>query len=340
MKSFLVCFLITGLVFCQSSNKITYNYQKADSIANLFPGESIQNLPTLVYGLTAQLDNDFEKFRAIFTWVSTHIANDYRSYKRTESKQGRFKDDHEKYLEWNKTYLPKVYKRLIEQQKTTCTGYAYLIKQMANLAGLECVIIDGFAKTTMVELNHESRPNHSWNAAKLSGKWYLCDATWSAGRVNFIDDIPSFEFDFSDGYFLPSTELFALNHYPLDKKWLLLEKPFSFEEFLESPMVYKSAFELEIRPQLPKKMLLESTIHIPIKFQFFNRKEIDKSDIKLFIVCNSSANLIVPAVQIRKNRLLVDHHFKRKGLYDVHLMVNEKVVATYVVDISKNSSYP
>ena len=67
---------------------------------------------------------------------------------------------------------------------------------MAGFANIECVIIDGYGKTAQNPIDTHSTPNHSWNAVKLNGDWFLCDATWSAGQIQVTeDDVPSFKFD-------------------------------------------------------------------------------------------------------------------------------------------------
>ena len=65
-------------------------------------------------------------------------------------------------------------------------------------------------------------PNHSWNAVKLEGKWYLCDATWAAGYTDMNTYL--FHFDYDDKYFLMPPEKFAETHQPVEESWTLLPK--------------------------------------------------------------------------------------------------------------------
>jgi len=50
---------------------------------------------------------------------------------------------------------------------------------MARLANLDCEIVIGHGKSSSRTLASDF-PDHAWNEIKPNGKWYLCDATWSA----------------------------------------------------------------------------------------------------------------------------------------------------------------
>ena len=63
-------------------------------------------------------------------------------------------------------------------------------------------------------------PNHSWNAVKLNNKWYLCDATWSAGYTDMSTFL--FEYEFDNSFFLMEPKRFSKTHQPVDEKWTLL----------------------------------------------------------------------------------------------------------------------
>ena len=174
MKSItLVLFLISSFAFGQGSDFGHIDFKKADSIALSYEGESLKNLPVLTHKLTASLSTDVEKFRAIYTWVSTNIENDYSSYVKTRKKRKKLSENRKALIVWNNSFTPKVFENLLKYRKTACTGYAYLIRELASLAGIHCKIIDGYGRTATLILDENSIPNHSWNAVELNGKWYL-----------------------------------------------------------------------------------------------------------------------------------------------------------------------
>lgn len=267
MRTIFLLLLFVGLsCYGQRSDFSHINFAKADSIALIHKGESLLNLPVLTHKLTATLTTDVEKFRAIYTWVSTNIENDYSSYLKTRRKRKKLYKDREALLEWNNSFTPKVFQRLLKEKKTACTGYAYLIRELTLLAEINCKIINGYGRTATLNLNSKSLPNHSWNVVELNGKWYFADATWSAGRVMIEEGIPEFQSDYHDGYFLADPALFVKNHYPLKIDWALLSEPISFEQFTKGPIIYKEAFTPNIIPLIPKNMHLEVVKNEPVAF--------------------------------------------------------------------------
>ena len=204
-----------------SSENVSVDYRKADSIATHYQGHELGNLMLLSHRLTANLDTDVEKFRAIYRWVCDNIAYDYGYFALNKSKRDKYQHQPQKLAVWNQEFSKRVFQRLLKHKKTVCTGYAYLVRELATFAGIECQIVDGYGRSAVANLKGEGIPNHSWNAVKLAGQWYLCDPTWSTG---FVDSRGTFHKKFKEAYFLTKPQVFVQNHYPLDSRWLLLDK--------------------------------------------------------------------------------------------------------------------
>jgi len=302
------------------------DFGKADSIALKFKGTSLKNLPLLTYNLTTGLSTDVEKFRALYTWVSTNIKNDYYGYLKTTKKRKKLGNDSVALVAWNDSHTPKVFKKLITENTTACTGYAFLIKEMANLAGIACVIINGYGRTPNLYLTTNSAPNHSWNAG---------DATWSAGITNFEEGIPIFKQDYYDGYFLAHPKVFIKNHFPLDTKWALFAKPPSLESFLAGPVVYKDAAALDVLPVSPKGMQLKTIKNRPIDFVLQVLENNVPLEFDLMLSQGSSNTLATPIQTQGENTYTLSYSFQKTGLYDVHLRVNNVIIATYVVRVKR-----
>lgn len=215
-------FTFTQFLFAQRSDFNEIDFEKADMIAQRYKGEGLYNLPVLALRLTAQLDTDVERFRAIYYWISHNIRGDYTLMTTNEQLHKKLNNNPSALLQWNKHYRKEIFSTLRKEKKTLCTGYAYLLKELANLAGLECEIVHGYGKMNLVKDNTPTIPNHSWNAIKLNDIWYLCDATWSSGIINM--ETYRFEFNYEDSYFLMDPIDFAKTHKPLDKKWSLVDK--------------------------------------------------------------------------------------------------------------------
>src|SRR5262249_42776774 len=122
----------------------------------------------------------------------------------------------------------------IAKKRTVCTGYAYLVRELALQAGLSCVRIDGYGRAGRSRVD-KAKPNHSWSAIQLNHRWYLCDPTWSSGVI----EGPSKKFlkKYDSAFFLADPSQFAQGHYPLDTSWMLLKKKPTLDEFLNRPIM-------------------------------------------------------------------------------------------------------
>jgi len=311
------------------------DFEKADSVALVHKGKSLKNLPLLTYNLTHVFTKDVEKFRAIYTWVCTNIANDYSAYQRTSAKRKKLAKDRAGFLAWNSSFTPKMFQKLLKTKKTACTGYAYLIKEMTHLAGLKCKIVDGYGRTATLRLRENSTANHSWNAVLLNNNWYLCDATWSAGQIIFEEDIPKFKPHYTDGYFLAEPKLFLKNHYPIDAKWALLDSVPSFTEFIAGPVVYKEAFAKEITPLAPIKLHSEIRKTARVSFTLECPKNILKNELDILLVHNNKKVVVPPEITSDNTTVTLNYQFNKAGYFDVHLRYKEAILATYVVRVKR-----
>lgn len=310
------------------------NFVMADSIAEAYVGSELMNLPKLSYNLTHSLTSDVEKFRAIYTWVSRNITNDVNDYLLNKRKREKYQNDADALELWNKEFVKESFRKLLKYKRTVCTGYAYLVKELAYFAGIESVIVDGYGRTSGINLMEKSIPNHSWNAVKLDGKWYLCDATWSSGGM-----LPSAKFfvpDYNDGYFLADPKLFSLSHYPLDKKWILTEKEKTFDEFISGPLVYKYAFSYDVMPLVPSvmKKVIQKHDSVTFGFQLGDMSIVDK--LSLEVARGNSPRSYTPEIVVEENGMVtLNHVFSSKGTFDVHLKVDDDYLATYVVEVKR-----
>ena len=219
---FILLFIFIVPLHAQRSDFNEINFEQADRIANSYKGEDLYNLPVLAHHLTATLPTDVERFRSIYYWVTHNIKGDYDMMYKNDRARKRLNSDANGLQQWNTEFTREVFTKLLEDKTTLCTGYAYLIKELSNLAGLECEIINGYGPTNKLKFNELNGPNHSWNAIKLNGKWYLCDPTWSAGFTNLSTFL--FEYRFDESLFLMEPSEFFEDHKPVDAQWSLLNE--------------------------------------------------------------------------------------------------------------------
>ena len=336
MKFISICviILLSNLIPAQVSDFEHIDFTKADNIVKLNEGNSLNNLPLLTHKLTSKLSTDVEKFRAIYVWVCQNIKGDAYQHNLVSRKREKFKNDSLGYIEWNNEFKKVAFDKLRKHKKTMCTGYAYLIKEMCFIAGIECKIIDGYARSFETNIEALESFNHSWNAVKLNNKWYLCDATWSSG---YMINGSLFVKDYNNGYFLTEPTLFAKNHYPLKKKWFLNDS-LSKQKFIPEPIVYGETFMHKVIPISPKHLYETVEKHQEIEFKFKSLQPVSTEDIALVKV---SGKVHKPfEIYDLKNEsgiITFKYKFKHKGTYDAHLKIKNDIVASYSFEVIKSN---
>lgn len=325
MRAFAICcaFVLWSLTSSgQREDFGAVDFTKADSIAALYSPHSLSNLNALTNMLTQSLHTDVEKFRALYKWVCNNIEFDYSLYVAHKKARQKIKDKDE-WEQWNKSFTRKALKLLVEDKRTVCTGYAYLLKELAAHANIQCEMIHGYGRTATSSVA-TGYANHSWNAVRLNNKWYLCDPTWSSGAYNSTS--MKYEKNFEDGYFLASPSLFIRNHYPIDTTWMLTKENVSQSDFLNRPLIYASAFKYHVENIFPEKMNIELK-----KGEEMSAKITAQHSLKMQMQLNG--NLIANGVSGSPTCQQLTYQFKNKGRYIVHVLAESNPVATYVVNV-------
>lgn len=194
--------------------------------------------------LTKPAKNDWEKARLIYRWITANI-----SYNTVALFSGNYG-------------VQNAESTLYERQ-AVCEGYAALFNSLAKKAGLESVVISGYAKGYGYSPGQRltQTPNHSWNAVKINGTWRLIDSTWGAGHLG---ESGKFIRKYVEHFFLTPPDEFIYDHFPKDEKWQLLSHPLSKEEYLRKVRVYASFFSYRVRPKSHPDSIVEVNNKIDI----------------------------------------------------------------------------
>ncbi|WP_282124272.1 transglutaminase domain-containing protein [Algibacter mikhailovii] len=339
MKQLLiVCMIFLGLyVRAQKSDFKLINFEKADSIAKFYQGETLKNMPILAYNLTKDLESQVEKFRAIFIWVCLNVKSDHSFGQLTLRKRRKYKNDSLGFYQWNNEVRSRVFKTLLHEQKTICTGYAYLIKELSSFVGIECEIIDGYCRTSKRNIDKIDVPNHSWNAVKLENKWYLVDATLASGYFDL--DNNTFVPNYNDGYFLADPDLFITKHYPLKENWMLKTDKIGLKDFVSGHVTYGSTFKYGVIPISPKKLKTTVVVGEALRFKYKITKNYKNEEMQLVVSSGLRSRTIqVNALDYRNDFVEVKHQFTKKGSYTIHFMVNNDIVVSSAVKVKKEIS--
>lgn len=134
---------------------------------------------------------------------------------------------------------PQDYKSVMKSGKSVCSGYAAVFKEFCNRLEIPCIVVSGFAKGAGFNPeNPDLSTNHAWNTVCVDGDWYLIDCTWDSGYLNGTENVKEYKSD----YLFVRPEQMIYSHYPEEKKYQLLEKPFDDEDILFVPNIRPSFF--------------------------------------------------------------------------------------------------
>lgn len=232
--SFLGLLISALATMAQDINLRTFDYSKADSIALNFPKGKYKTYSEIVEPLTINLQTEQEKFRAIYRWISDNVSYSFS----------------------NKSDNPG---KALTERKAVCAGYSSLLKQMCNQAGIECNVIDGWAKNKPEDIGENSKEtNHAWDEVKLNDKWYLTDITWASGKYDFQKH--KFYKNWDSAYFLPTPEFFIKQHFPSDKKMQMLDTLAKKTPFIRSAVWYENADRYGFTVSKPKKGVINQNV--------------------------------------------------------------------------------
>jgi hypothetical protein len=228
-----VFLLIAGILQAQ-------DFAQVDALVKQYP-KSFKSAEALGDRVAADFKREDEKARALFTWIAYNIQ-----YNTDPAALGRkpvrytYSSEEER-LRKIAEIENELSNETLKKKKAVCHGYSMVYTLAARRAGLECELIYGTAKSRPQDIGKlPGNSNHAWNAVKINGQWKLLDVTWGAGGM--MGGSRAFNFNFDDKYFAADPDMFFLNHFPDDKKWLLTDK--KEQDFAELPLYYDLGYQL------------------------------------------------------------------------------------------------
>lgn len=114
---------------------------------------------TVLETYTSSDMSDYEKERAIYVWLTTHVSYDPTHYEKGGAPQSSYEP-----------YGPFL------NGTGVCMGYAETFRLLMDMVGIECITVTGAA--------YQNVENHAWNMVKLNGNWYCVDSTWDHQDVD------------------------------------------------------------------------------------------------------------------------------------------------------------
>ncbi len=199
-------------------------YDLIDEHVRNTPVSAEKSPENLISYLIKPAQNDFERVRAIYRWITMNIDYDIEAFQR-RSRSNVIPDD------------------IFQERRAVCYGFSILFKHLSQLAGLQSIFIGGWARGRAgVEQIFADDNLHAWNAVKIENGWYLLDCTWGAGVLNdgqFLKESIDF-------YFLTEPQKLIYTHFPEIPKCQLLSEIISKEEYSRWPLVRNRVFEHQV----------------------------------------------------------------------------------------------
>jgi hypothetical protein len=295
--------------------------------------------------LTDSCHTDIEKVRSIFRWITEHISY-YRSVPRRSKRGGgvqQMQDNDDTFLPDTailKSVTERVALKVLRDRKTYCDGYSRLFKSLCDHAGIESVIITGYARSDMNRIEDRFRSNHAWNAVYIDSAWHLLDVTWASGFIAISTG--DFMKRYDDYYFLTSPDEFIKHHYPDDLRWTLLANTPTLYEFRYAPFHPRSYGKYDIQDYYPMRGIINATLGDTIHVELETKNSYRSLAISPDSLWDSTALQIAPnTVYIKPssylpgNKVMYDFPVNSEDVQWLHVMYNNDAVLRYRLNVKK-----
>ena len=256
--------IVLNTAFAQKSGEV-------DKIISKYP-KTFHSTEKLAEKIKKDFDSDYDKARAIYTWIALNIKYDYALFLNPPKSQGfTYSTEAEKkrkIQELNDKLIQKTFK----SQKGVCEGFTALYQHLSELTGLKSEIITGDSKIGLSDIGRKKTfSNHAWNIVLIDKKWRLIDVTWAQGYYDYSKG--RMVNDFAPIYFDTDPEYFFAKHFPDSGTYL--GKKLNKDDFLNGPLIYNKTIEGDYKIKSPESGIIEAKNGDKITFEI---KNISKSD--------------------------------------------------------------
>jgi transglutaminase/protease-like cytokinesis protein 3 len=268
-KKNVIIFLLVNAFFVFSA--FSQQYNQVDKIVLKYP-KNFNTTAQLAEKIENDFNSEYDRARAIYSWIAFNIKYDYNVYLNPPRAQGfsysTEAEKQRKIKQINDNLINKTFK----SHKAVCEGFTALYQHLADLAGLKCEIIRGDSKTRLADIGRKNTSsNHAWNMVLVDKKWRLVDVTWGQGYYD--NSKGRMVNDFNPVYFDTDPDYFFAKHFPDSGSYL--GSKLNKEEFLNGPLIYNKTIEEDNKIKLPDSGILKARNGDKLTFEI---KNISKSD--------------------------------------------------------------
>jgi len=222
------------LLLFATATAFSQDYSKVDDLVKTYP-KSFSNPKKLAEKINTDFTTETDKVRAAYTWIAFNIRYDLNAYKSGSNMIAYSYSSEADRLAKEQKYRVEYAEKTLRSKKGVCQDYAALFHIVCDEIGVKCIDILGTSKAHPAQIGKLPKASdHEWNAVKIGNAWKLIDVTWASGSVD--TQTGKFQNDFNGGYFFTEPEVFFLNHYPDDKRLLMIDK--TDQDFAALPLYY------------------------------------------------------------------------------------------------------
>jgi len=227
---------------------------EVDKIVAKYP-KNFDSTEKLADKIEKDFDSDYDRARAIYSWIAFNIRYDYNAYLNPPRTQGfSYSSEAEKQRkikQLNDNLIQKAFK----SKKAVCEGFTALYQHLASLMGIKCEIIRGDSKISVRDIGRKTTSsNHAWNIVLIDKKWRLIDVTWGQGYYDSSKG--RMVNDFNPAYFDTDPDYFFAKHFP--DSGTFLGNRLSKDDFLNGPLIYNTTVEKDYKIKSPDSGIIEA----------------------------------------------------------------------------------
>lgn len=290
-KNFLI-FLFINIIFLQFS--LAQKYSAVDNIVLKYP-KNFDSTEELAERIEKDFNSDYDKARAIYSWIAFNIKYDYNAFLNPPRMQSfSYRNEAEKQRKI-KQFNDNILQSAFKSRKAVCEGFTLLFQHLTSLVGIKSEIVRGDSKTRLVDIGKkETTSNHAWNTVILGGKWRLIDVTWGQGYYDSTKG--RMVKDFDPIYFDTDPDYFFAKHFPDSGSYL--GRNLNKLDFLNGPLIYNKTISGDNKIIVPESGIIEVKNGETITFVI---KNISKSDPFFYLNKKNQAVRIVTSKERRGN---------------------------------------
>lgn len=264
-----VLFLL--IIFCPPG-LYAQKYNAIDKVVLMYP-KQFNSTEDLAQKIQKDFSSDYERARAIYSWIALNIKYDYQAYlKPPKVISFSYRTEAEKQ---NQIALikEKTWQKAFTSRKAVCEGFTLLYERLASLVELKSEVIRGDSKRLLSDIGREnSFSNHAWNIVEVDGKWLLLDVTWGQGyydtnRKTMVNHFSSIYFDTDPKYFFAK-------HFPDSGRYL--NRKLNKDDFLNGPLIFDQTIVGDYEIMRPKSGIIQAKLGDRLLFQIKNISKLDR----------------------------------------------------------------